>query len=120
MCKKIKFLFFFFIINVVGYSQLLNDSDVIFRNFKAYKKVGDNLSGSLIKSGETNTKISVSSIEITTYIAFETTLLGGGEQVFIISNVAKENESGKTTCYIECRNGLDPQSVRLQTKLDFC
>lgn len=109
MSKKNRFLLLFLLINFVSYSQLLNDSDVIFRNFKAYKKVGDNLSGSLIKSGETNTKISVSSIEITTYIAFETTLLGGGEQVFIVSNVAKENESGMTTCYIECRNGLDPE-----------
>ena len=46
MCKKIKFLSFFLLINVVAYSQLLNDSDVIFKNFKAYKKVGDDLSGS--------------------------------------------------------------------------
>lgn len=109
MIAKIKFSLLFILINFMAYSQLLKDSDVIFTNFKAYTKVGNNLSGSLIKSGETNTKISVSSIKINTFIAFETTLLGGGEQVYIVSNVTKENKSEKLICNIECRNGQDPQ-----------
>lgn len=109
MSTKIKFSFLFMLINFMGYSQLLKDSDVIFTNFKAYTKIGNNLSSSLIKSGETNTKISVSSIKINTFIAFETTLLGGGEQVYIVSNVTKENKSEKLICNIECRNGQDPQ-----------
>jgi hypothetical protein len=109
MNTKIKFSLILMLINFIAYSQLLKDSDVTFRNFKAYSKVGSNLSGNLIKSGETNTKFSVSSIEINTFIAFETTLLGGGEQVYIVSNVTKENKSEKLICNIECRNGQDPQ-----------
>jgi hypothetical protein len=109
MSTKTKFSLFFMLINIMAHSQLLKDSDVIFTNFKAYAKVGNNLTGNVIKSGETNTKIFVSSIKINTFIAFETTLLGGGEQVYIVSNVTKEIKSEKLICNIECRNGQDPQ-----------
>ncbi len=108
MNKKITLSLIIILTSFLSYSQLLKDSDIIFRNFKAYSKVGNNLTGKLVKTGEANTKISVSSIEINTFIAIETTLIGG-EQVYIVRNVNKEIKSEKLICNIECYNGQDPQ-----------
>ena len=41
---------------------------------------------------------------IYTYITYESTLVGAGEQVYLISNVSKKNESNKLICNIDCFN----------------
>lgn len=119
MITKFKLSLILFLFNFICYSQLLKDTDVIFRNFQAFSVVENNLAGKLIKSGETNTKISVSTIDINTFIALESTLIGGGEQVYIVSNVFKNNKKEKLICEIECWNGQDREKKKVKFIFEY-
>jgi hypothetical protein len=99
------------------YSQLLKDDAIIFRNFKAFTRVGNSLN--LIKSAEANTKITVSTQEIYTYITYESTLVGAGEQVYLISNISKKNESNKLICNIDCFNIGDREKKNMKFIFEY-
>lgn len=106
---KIKLLIITLFVYLSTYSQLLPDSNVIFKNFNGYSVVGENLFGKILKTGEANTSIYVSSIGITTFFSFESTLFGGGQD-FKVSNVNKELIKGKLICNVEAYDAQDTNS----------
>lgn len=109
MTKKIIIITLLMFISLTSYSQLLKETKIIFTHFKAIEKVNDNLTnGNVIREGEANTNIEISNIGITTYIAFESTVLKIPEQVYIVSNIVKTKEYGKLICDVEVYNGQDP------------
>jgi hypothetical protein len=120
MRLNIKFSFILILLLLLHfscYSQLLKDDAIIFRNFKVFEKVGNSLN--LIKSAEANTKITVSTQEIYTYIKFESTLIGAGEQIYLISNISKKNESNKLICNIDCFNLADREKKNMKFIFEY-
>lgn len=106
---KIKLLIITLFVYFSTYSQLLPNSNVIFKNFKGYSRVEKNLFGNIVKTGQANTSVYISSVDINTFFSIESTLFGGGQD-FKVSNVNTELINGKLLYNVEAYDAQDSNS----------